>query len=37
VEHLAKDYRAGQKMKNRSIQENSDKEDNKENFVRGLE
>ena len=39
VEHLAKDCRSGQKMKNRSVQEESDKENNnkQEGFVEGLE
>jgi len=39
VEHLAKNCRLGQKMKNRSIQEKSDEEDSnkEEGFVRGLE
>jgi len=35
VEHLVKDCRIGQKMKNRSIQEDLDEEDDKEkSFVR---
>ena len=38
VEHLAKNCRPELKMKNKSIQEESDKEDNKEKgFVKGLE
>jgi len=39
VRYFTKDCRPGQKMKNRSVQENSDDEDsNKEKgFVRGLE
>ena len=38
VEHLAKNCRLELKMKNKSIQEESDKEDNKEKgFVKGLE
>ena len=39
VGHLAKDCRSEQKMKTRSIQEESDKKDNdnKEDFVKGLE
>ena len=37
VEHLAKDYRTEQKIKNRSIQEDSDdkNKDKQEGFVRG--
>jgi len=39
VGHLVRDYRSGQKMKNRSIQEDSDKEtnDKQECFVGGSE
>jgi len=38
IRHIARDYR-GQKIKNRSIQENTDKETNnkQESFVEGLE
>jgi len=39
VEHLAKNCRSEQKMKNRSIQKESDKEDNnkQESFIEGSE
>jgi len=39
TEYLAKNYRSGQKMKNRSVQEESDKEndDKQESFVGGSE
>ena len=37
IEQLAKDCRSGQKMKTRSIQEESDKEDNEKSFVEGSE
>jgi len=39
VGHFAKDCRSGQKIKNRSIQEESDNENNdkQESFVRDLE
>ena len=38
VEYLAKYHRSGQRMKNRSVQEESDEEDDKqEGFVKGLE
>ena len=39
VEHLAKDCRTKQKMKNRSMQKDIDKEDNnkKKDFVKNLE
>ena len=39
VRYLAKNYRSGQKIKNRSIQEESNKKDNnkKKGFFRGLE
>ena len=39
VKHLVKDYKLGQKIKNRSVQEDSDDEDNnkQESFVRGSE
>lgn len=39
VEYLARDYRTGQKIKNRSIEKNSNEETNnkQESFVGGLE